>query len=144
MFTAGMRPLKKLKPWLCKEKIIRVLTDYNGWFTSFLHLLHLDSQPCRWLSLDEQTEHLMPPSVLPRSEGKETIYHIVIEGHLDSALVPFLNGLDISCTSEEETNISILNGELPDQSALAGVLDVLINHRYTLLSVKRIRNTINY
>ena len=83
----------------------------------------------------------MPPSVLPRSEEKETIYQIVIEGHLDSALVPFLNGLDISCASEEETDISILDGGLPDQSALAGVLDVLINHRYKLLSVKRIRQT---
>lgn len=86
----------------------------------------------------------MPPSTLSHTRGKQIVYQIVIEGQLDSALVSFLNGLDISCTSEEEINNSILNGELPDQSALAGVLDVLINHRYTLLSVKRIRNTINY
>lgn len=86
----------------------------------------------------------MPPSTLSHTRGKQIVYQIVIEGQLDSALVSFLNGLDISCTSEEEINNSILNGELPDQSALAGVLDVLINHRYKLLSVKRIRNTINH
>ncbi|MCA0933899.1 hypothetical protein LCM02_15665 [Lutimonas saemankumensis] len=93
----------------------------------------------------------MPPRILSKSDDISYAYRIIIEGTLDPALLPYLNDWDISYNKkngkvdpEDENRISIMTGPIPDQVALSGLLDVLIDHRYILLSVNRIPfNSIN-
>ena len=87
----------------------------------------------------------MPPRILSKSDDISYAYRIIIEGTLDPALLPYLNDWDISYNKkngkvdpEDENRISIMTGPIPDQVALSGILDVLIDHRYILLSVNRI------
>ena len=79
----------------------------------------------------------MPPKLSPVTESIYS-YKIIVEGTVDASMSVLLNGLEICHTSREDASISIITGQLPDQSALSGILDVLIDHRYALLSVKRI------
>ena len=79
----------------------------------------------------------MPPKLSPVIESIYS-YRIIVEGKVDASMSPLLNGLNISHAPAEGGSISIIKGQLPDQSALGGILDVLIDHRYVLRSVNRI------
>jgi hypothetical protein len=64
-------------------------------------------------------------------------YRIRVYGYLDNEWSAALNDLVIDHFSlDVQTQFSTLLGELPDQSALAGVLNFLYNHRLPLLSVE--------
>lgn len=49
-----------------------------------------------------------------------------------------MQGMAITHKLEAEPALSILTGELADQAALAGVLDMLYDLQYTLLSAEQI------
>ncbi len=83
----------------------------------------------------------MPPRVHSNLKLGETSYEIIVQNKVDRSILPYLNGLSLSYDVSEDKSISILTGKLPDQAALNGVLDVLIDHRYLILSL--IRNPIN-
>ena len=64
-------------------------------------------------------------------------YRIRVYGYLDKEWSASLCGLVIDHLSlDDQTQLSTLFGELPDQAALAGVLNFLYNHRLPLLSVE--------
>jgi hypothetical protein len=66
-------------------------------------------------------------------------YRIRVEGHLDASWSDRLGGLAIETSSEDgNTIISTLTGQLPDQSALSGVLNALVDLHHALISVKRV------
>jgi len=62
-------------------------------------------------------------------------YEIRVEGLVDALWTDWFNGMAITYVNNVET---ILVGELPDQSALHGVLDRIRDLGLDLISVKRI------
>jgi len=65
-------------------------------------------------------------------------YQISIQGRIDSNWTDRLEGMTISqSTSEAVGPITMLEGNLRDQAALAGVLNTLYELHLTILLVKR-------
>ena len=66
-------------------------------------------------------------------------YRITVQGRIDSTMSDLLGGMTISPdTMEAGHTVTTLSGELVDQAALAGVLNMLYELHLTLLSVKRL------
>ncbi len=66
-------------------------------------------------------------------------YQIRVEGHLDPASSSRLGDMAIESSSEGGSQvISTLTGPLADQCALTGVLNALVDRRYTVISVERL------
>lgn len=64
------------------------------------------------------------------------IYKIVVAGHLDESWSDRLNGMQINMNkSQSNDQVSILIGQLNDQSALSGVLNTLHDFHMTVISV---------
>ena len=63
------------------------------------------------------------------------VYHIVVEGHLDSAWSEWFDGLTITLVDNGET---VLSGPLADQTALHGVLIKIRDLGLPLLSLTRL------
>jgi len=61
------------------------------------------------------------------------IYKIIVKGTISPDLSNNLSGLDI-----KNERISILSGEIKDQSELMGVLNTLSNYNTEVVSVKKI------
>jgi len=66
----------------------------------------------------------------------ETIYHICVQGQLDSSWSDWLGGLEIVAQMENET---LLKGPVVDQAALHGILDRLYALNLPIVLVKQIR-----
>lgn len=65
-------------------------------------------------------------------------YQITVKGKLDSGFMKRLNNL---CVSHAETNgntISIITGNIDSQEALNGLLNILYDHQYPVISVMKI------
>lgn len=68
-------------------------------------------------------------------------YQINIQGRIDSNWTDRLEGMNITQTrSEAVDQITVLEGNLRDQTALAGVLNTLYGLHLTILSVKRMES----
>jgi len=66
-------------------------------------------------------------------------YQISVQGRVDPNWADCLEGMSISQTrSEAVEQITVLEGNLRDQAALAGVLNTLYELHLTILLVKRI------
>ena len=64
--------------------------------------------------------------------NEDTLYHIQIEGHLDTRWQDWFDGLTITLTEKGDT---ILGGVIVDQAALYGVLKKINKLGLTLISV---------
>ena len=65
-------------------------------------------------------------------------YRITVQGRIDSTMSDLLGGMTISpVTVESDHPVTTLSGELVDQAALAGVLNMLYELHLTVLMVKR-------
>lgn len=67
-----------------------------------------------------------------READQPTVYQIRVKGHLDQRWLEWFDGLTI--TLEEDGN-TLLNGPVPDQSALHGILKKVRDLGMPLLSV---------
>lgn len=66
-------------------------------------------------------------------------YQINVQGRIDPTMSDLLGGMTISqATVEGSPPLTILEGELSDQTALAGVLNTLYEWHLTVLLVKRL------
>ena len=68
------------------------------------------------------------------------IYEIHVVGLVDGNQSDYLAGMTgrrLDCADDSATPVTVLTGWLPDQAALNGVLNVLYDHRYTLVLVRR-------
>ncbi len=65
-------------------------------------------------------------------------YRIRVEGHLDPSWSVRLGGMAIELSAEGEEPVSTLTGPLPDQCALSGVLNALVDRRHSVISVRRL------
>ena len=62
---------------------------------------------------------------------------IEVKGELDKKLSDYLGGLKIDWRADRnKTRISHLEGEIPDQASLIGVLNALYNMRFPIISVE--------
>ena len=61
-------------------------------------------------------------------------YQISVQGQIDPSMSDLLGDMTIS-------PVTILSGELDDQAALAGVLNILYEMHLTVLMVKRMENS---
>ena len=68
-----------------------------------------------------------------------TTYRIIIQGRIDPTWSDRLEGMTIKpATVEEAPPVTTLEGELIDQAALAGVLNMLYELHLSVISVKRL------
>jgi hypothetical protein len=66
-------------------------------------------------------------------------YQISVQGRIDPTWSDRLEGMTIcQSTVEADSPVTALEGELSDQTALAGVLNTLYELHLTVLSVKRL------
>ncbi|MFN2136191.1 MAG: hypothetical protein ACK2UK_09570 [Candidatus Promineifilaceae bacterium] len=73
------------------------------------------------------------------------VYVIHIDGRLDESWTARLGGLTITKSEADEEGgrpVTVLKGDLPDQAALLGVLNVLYNNRYPVTFVRYLRPSI--
>ncbi|WP_218932829.1 hypothetical protein [Roseimaritima multifibrata] len=68
--------------------------------------------------------------------GQPACYRIVVEGRLDAPWSGRLGGMQIvASSSEDQSPVTTLSGQVQDQAALMGVLNSLYQMRYKILSV---------
>lgn len=79
--------------------------------------------------MSQQREHV---------QGRATVYQISAEGILDSSWSDSVGGMDIVVRPEEGSHVTVLTGELPDQAALSGVLNLLYDLGLELTAVNRL------
>jgi hypothetical protein len=66
-------------------------------------------------------------------------YQITVQGRIDPAWSDRLDGMTIHCASEDTSlSFTMLEGELNDQAALAGVLNTLYELHLTVYLVNRL------
>ncbi len=68
-------------------------------------------------------------------KGSPINYEIRVEGLIDVRWTEWFNGMDITYANNTET---ILTGQLPDQTALHGILEKIRDLGLNLISVSRI------
>jgi hypothetical protein len=67
------------------------------------------------------------------------LYQIIVNGRIDLTWSDRLEGMEIHFTEAETVSpVTILEGELSDQTALAGVLNTLYELHLTIVSVMRL------
>jgi hypothetical protein len=66
-------------------------------------------------------------------------YQIIVQGRIDPNMSDLVGGMTIQIKSGEgDPPATILNGELRDQAALAGVLNTIYELHLSVLSVERL------
>ncbi len=72
-------------------------------------------------------------------------YHICLQGQIDPSWADSINNMRIETTSAEGIGVvTKLSGELPDQSALAGVLNLAFMLGLSVISVNRAESPVNH
>ena len=64
------------------------------------------------------------------------VYRVKVEGHIPMNWSEGLLGMNITTADSEDSSISIIVGRLPDQAALAGIVNTLCEQRFAVLSVE--------
>lgn len=82
-----------------------------------------------------QEDRTVDRSIRGVMKGSQLHYEIRVEGLIDGLWAEWFGGMTITYENSSET---ILAGDLPDQTALHGVLDRIRDLGLNLISVKRI------
>jgi hypothetical protein len=69
--------------------------------------------------------------------GKANVYQISAKGILENSWSDSVGGMEIVIRQEKGSHVTVLTGELPDQAALSGVLNLLYDLGLELLAVKK-------
>jgi hypothetical protein len=69
--------------------------------------------------------------------GMSALYRITVLGKLSDDLTEKLYDMEISHYQYRNKHFSVIQGILPDQAALSGILNILYDMHFTVLSVKR-------
>jgi len=77
------------------------------------------------------------PKRSPIQIDTPSTYRIRIQGAIDAEWSDLLSDMRIS-TSEDESDVTVLTGTLPDQAALFGVLNTLYDMHIPLLSIENL------
>ncbi len=77
------------------------------------------------------------PDLLKNYRGKAT-YQIMVQGKVEPNYLNRLNKLSVTHSEIEDKVFSTLTGEIADQEALSGIISILIDHQYSVISVMKI------
>jgi len=75
--------------------------------------------------------------IIKKYVGRAT-YQITVLGRVDPEFMKKLNTLTVTHTESNDRTISTLTGEIEDQESLNGLLNILFDHRYSVISVMKI------
>lgn len=70
-------------------------------------------------------------------EGYAT-YQITVKGRVDPIFLKRLNNLSVTHTETKNQTLSTLTGEIADQEALNGLLNILFDHQFPVISLMKI------
>ena len=73
-----------------------------------------------------------------RAFSGPSAYQITVLGRLDDLTLQNLGEMKVTFTQSGEKQLSTLTGDVMDQVALSGILNTLIDHRYSVISVIKI------
>jgi hypothetical protein len=73
-----------------------------------------------------------------RKGNKPMLYQITVSGSVDQRYLPVLGDVKLVETLSESGSITTITGEMQDQSALGGIINTLIDNRYSLISVMKL------
>lgn len=71
--------------------------------------------------------------------GKAT-YQFVVRGKVDPDFISRRYALSVRHTKAKDQILSTLTGEMNDQEALSGIINILIDNRYIAVSVMKIKD----
>ena len=72
-------------------------------------------------------------------EGKAT-YQITIQGKVEPNFIERFSGFSVSHIETESKTFSSLSGKIEDQEALSGLINILFDHQYKIVSVLKLDN----
>jgi len=78
-----------------------------------------------------------PLNLIRKFTGRAT-YQITVEGNVDQAFMKSINNLTVTHTVTKDKTLSTLIGKIEDQEALSGIMNVLFENRYPVISVMKI------
>ena len=81
----------------------------------------------------------MEPNNQIKSFKGPATYQITVRGKVYPEFLKRLNDLSVSHADTNDEIISTLTGEIPDQEALNGLLNILFDHQYSVISVLKIQ-----
>ena len=64
----------------------------------------------------------------------------MVQGSVDLRYLPILGDVSLNQTEVKTRTITTLSCEIADQSALGGIINTLIDNRYTIISVLKVEN----
>jgi len=80
----------------------------------------------------------METTELIKKFAGQATYQITVEGKVDPRYMKSLNNLSVMHTVTSNKTLSTLTGNMEDQEALSGVLNILFDNRYSIISVMKI------
>jgi hypothetical protein len=75
--------------------------------------------------------------IIEQYEGQAT-YQVTVQGKVDPEFMKKINRLKVTHTETKHKTLSTLTGEIEDQESLNGLLNILFDHRYSVISVMKI------
>jgi len=78
-----------------------------------------------------------PKDLIENYKGHAT-YQITVQGKVDPKFMNKLNKLSVIHTETKERILSTITGEIEDQEALSGILNILVDYQYAIISVTKI------
>jgi len=80
---------------------------------------------------------MKPPKLIKNYKGPAT-YQITVNEKVDPEFISRYNNLNVTHAKSSDKVLSILTGEITDQEALSGILNILFDHQYDIISVIKI------
>ena len=75
--------------------------------------------------------------IIKNFQGSAT-YQITVNGKVDTKFMNRLNDLSVSHSETDDLIFTTLTGKISDQAALNGLLNILYDNQYAVLSITRI------
>ena len=80
----------------------------------------------------------MEPTELIKNFKGSATYQITVKGKVDPKFMSRLNNLAVTHAETNDQILSTLTGEIPDQAALNGLLNILYDNQHVVISVMKI------
>jgi hypothetical protein len=87
-------------------------------------------------SLDNDTMTMLPKNQI-KFDAPAT-YKIIVQGHLPEILYPYFDGMKILLKKRKGFDCTAMTGQIKDQAALAGLLNILYELHYPILRLESI------
>ena len=91
------------------------------------------------LTVIKNVKAMTESKLTKKYEGKAT-YQITIQGKVDPNFIERFSGFSVTHIETESKTLSTLTGKIEDQEALSGLLNVLFDYQYKIISVLKLDN----